>query len=113
MKNAALKVFKNKNFTKRDYECTNLVYAVGETQPEGDFWEETNDYKEFRQPIYQILRPFFFCAECMSSVHGLIIYVGAYCLELHTFNLYFAPIFCIVLLGTMFIVTSIIEYLYK
>jgi len=52
MKNAALKVFKNKNFTKRDYECTNLVYAVGETQPEGDFWEETNDYKEFDGDIY-------------------------------------------------------------
>ena len=48
----ATKVFKNKHFTKRDYECTNLVYAIGETQPEGDFWEETNDYMEFDGDIY-------------------------------------------------------------
>ena len=51
MKNAALKVFKNKNFTKRDYECTNLVYAVGETQPEGDFWEETKEFESVDNDI--------------------------------------------------------------
>lgn len=50
----ATKVFKNKNFKNRNYECTNLVYAVnlGDNQPEGDFWEETNDYKEIDGDIY-------------------------------------------------------------
>lgn len=29
-----MNTFKNKNFTKRDYECTNIVACVSETAPE-------------------------------------------------------------------------------
>lgn len=47
----ASKVFKNKNFKKRDYECTNLVYAVGEKQPEGDFWVETKEFETVNNDI--------------------------------------------------------------
>ena len=47
-----LKVFKNKNFKKRDYETGSLVYAIGETDPEGDFWVESNDFHQIDGDIY-------------------------------------------------------------
>lgn len=34
-----MKLFKNINFTKRDYECTNMVYCMADTPP-GPQWEE-------------------------------------------------------------------------
>jgi len=36
-----MKTFKNKNFTKRDYECTNIVACVAETAP-NDNWIESD-----------------------------------------------------------------------
>lgn len=41
--NSATKTYKNKNFTKRDYECINVVFAVGETAPRGAQWVETSE----------------------------------------------------------------------
>lgn len=41
--NSATKTYKNKNFTKRNYECTNVVFAVGETAPRGEQWVETSE----------------------------------------------------------------------
>ena len=40
------KVFKNTNFTKRDYETTNVVFASGENAPQGENWSEAanDDY---------------------------------------------------------------------
>lgn len=37
--------FRNKNFVKRDYECTNVVACVADTAPEtpDDRWVETDD----------------------------------------------------------------------
>lgn len=37
-----MKTFRNKNFTERDYECTNLVACRAETAPAGN-WEECED----------------------------------------------------------------------
>ena len=34
-----MKCFKNKYFTKRDYECTNVVYCVGIIPPDDNFIE--------------------------------------------------------------------------
>ena len=34
-------VFKNKHYTKRDYECTNVVACIGESAPSTD-WVECN-----------------------------------------------------------------------
>ncbi len=38
-----MKTFKNKHFTKRDYECTNVVFCKSETAP-NDNWEEIKDF---------------------------------------------------------------------
>lgn len=32
-------VYRNKNFTKRDYECTNVVACVAETAPSAEWIE--------------------------------------------------------------------------
>lgn len=32
-------VYKNKNFTKRDYECTNIVACVGASAPNENYVE--------------------------------------------------------------------------
>lgn len=37
-----MKTFKNKNFTKRDYECTNVVACVAENAPD-DNWIECDE----------------------------------------------------------------------
>lgn len=37
-----MKTFKNKNFIKRDYKCTNLVFCQSETAPSAD-WTEVDD----------------------------------------------------------------------
>lgn len=37
-----MKTFKNANFTKRDYECTNIIACVAEKAPEGN-WIECDD----------------------------------------------------------------------
>ena len=34
-----MKTFKNKNFTKRDYECTNIVACVAEIAPNNNYIE--------------------------------------------------------------------------
>ena len=34
-----MKIFKNKNFLKRDYECTNIVACMSEAAPD-DNWVE-------------------------------------------------------------------------
>ena len=34
-----MKTFKNKNFTKRDYECTNVVACVAETAQNDNYVE--------------------------------------------------------------------------
>lgn len=40
-----MQTFKNRNFTKRDYEATNIVACVAETAPEtpDNRWEPTDD----------------------------------------------------------------------
>jgi hypothetical protein len=37
-----MKTFKNKNFTKRNYECTNVVFCQAETAPDAN-WVECNE----------------------------------------------------------------------
>lgn len=37
--------FKNKNFTKRDYECTNVVYCIADQAPNENWIETTEDVK--------------------------------------------------------------------
>jgi hypothetical protein len=37
-----MQIFKNKNFTKRDYECSNLVYCVADVAP-NDMWVPTDE----------------------------------------------------------------------
>lgn len=37
-----MKTFKNKNFTKRDYEATNVVACQG-TEAPNDNWQETDE----------------------------------------------------------------------
>jgi hypothetical protein len=37
-----MQTFKNKNFTKRDYECSNLVYCVADVAP-NDMWVPTSE----------------------------------------------------------------------
>jgi hypothetical protein len=34
--------FKNKNFTKRNYECTNVVFCIAEVAP-NENWIETSE----------------------------------------------------------------------
>ena len=34
--------FKNKNFTKRNYECTNVVFCQADTAPDSN-WIETSE----------------------------------------------------------------------
>lgn len=34
-----MKTFKNKNFTKRNYECTNIVFCQAETAPDANWIE--------------------------------------------------------------------------
>ncbi len=34
-----MKTFKNKNFIKRDYECTNVVFCQGESAPNDNYIE--------------------------------------------------------------------------
>lgn len=36
-----MKTFKNKNFVKRHYECTNIVFCQGEEAPD-DQWQEVS-----------------------------------------------------------------------
>jgi hypothetical protein len=38
-----MKTFKNKNFTKRDYECTNIVACCAEKAPDGEIWVECEE----------------------------------------------------------------------
>ena len=38
-----MKLFKNKHFTKRDYEATNVVYCFAETAPNDNWIECVND----------------------------------------------------------------------
>ena len=42
-----MKTFKNKNFTKRDYECTNIVFCQSEIAP-NENWIEC-DEKEIQE----------------------------------------------------------------
>ena len=37
-----LNTYKNKNFTKRNYECTNIVCCQAETAP-AEHWEKCSD----------------------------------------------------------------------
>jgi hypothetical protein len=49
-----MQTFKNKNFTKRDYECSNLVYFVADVAP-NDMWEPTSEsISETMVQIYRI-----------------------------------------------------------
>lgn len=38
-----MRTFKNKNFKKRDYECTNVVFCQGDKNPDPEIWEESNE----------------------------------------------------------------------
>lgn len=38
-----LKLYKNKNFTKRDYECTNVVYCIANSAPNHNWVETVED----------------------------------------------------------------------
>jgi hypothetical protein len=35
-------IFKNKNFTSRNYECTNVVFCIADAAPDAN-WIATND----------------------------------------------------------------------
>lgn len=37
-----MKTFRNKNFTKRDYEATNVVFCQAETNPDPAIWTESH-----------------------------------------------------------------------
>lgn len=37
-----MKTFKNKNFVKRNYECTNVIFCIGKEAP-NDNWVETEE----------------------------------------------------------------------
>lgn len=43
--------FKNKNFTKRDYECTNLVYCVADKAPDEN-WIECDPSENTLSPLW-------------------------------------------------------------
>ena len=40
------KLFKNKHYTKRDYEATNIVYIEAEENPNTDNWVEVEEMTE-------------------------------------------------------------------
>lgn len=37
-----MQTFRNKNYTKRDYECTNVALCQAEERP-SHYWEEANE----------------------------------------------------------------------
>lgn len=41
---SAAKVFINKNYTNRDYECTNIVMCESETNPDELVWSEEHPH---------------------------------------------------------------------
>ena len=50
-----MKTFKNKNFTKRDYEATNVVYCIAEKAP-SDEWIETSVNEIYNSKCNQLYR---------------------------------------------------------
>ena len=42
-KQIIMKTFKNKNFVKRDYECTNVVFCQSKSNPNESNWEECDE----------------------------------------------------------------------
>lgn len=42
-KGPKMTVFKNKFFTKRDYECTNVVACVADQNPDPSKWEAADE----------------------------------------------------------------------
>lgn len=47
-----MKTFKNKNFTKRNYECTNVVFCIGESAPNDNWIETTEAMPENIRPLW-------------------------------------------------------------
>ena len=48
-----MKTFKNKNFIKRDYECTNIVFCEAETAP-NENWIECDSKENVLNQLYMI-----------------------------------------------------------
>ena len=65
----------------------------------------------YKSTMYTVLRPFAFCVCCMSSVHGFTFYTIASVLKYHTFNIFAAPLYCIVLLGCINLISNILTFL--
>jgi hypothetical protein len=46
-----MKTFKNKNFTKRNYDCTNVVFCQSETAP-NENWIECDESENTLNHLY-------------------------------------------------------------
>lgn len=46
-------VFKNKNFIKRNYQCTNVVACVAETAPNENYIATDDSILENLKPLYR------------------------------------------------------------
>ena len=46
-----MKTFKNKNFTKRNYDCTNVIFCQSETAP-NENWIECNESENTLNHLY-------------------------------------------------------------
>ena len=48
-----MKTFKNKNFVKRDYECTNVIFCEAENAPDEN-WIECDPKENVLNQLYMI-----------------------------------------------------------
>jgi hypothetical protein len=44
-----MRTFRNKNYTKRDYDCTNIVFCQAENKPGANWYECTESEIETRK----------------------------------------------------------------
>ena len=47
-----MKTFKNKNYKKRDYECTNIIMCTAEKAP-NENWVETKEETSELNPLWR------------------------------------------------------------
>lgn len=47
-----MKTYRNKNFTKRDYECTNVVACIAESAPNDNYIECDESFISNMQMLY-------------------------------------------------------------
>ena len=55
-----MKTFKNTSFTKRDYECANVIACQGENAPEGTWVECEESFLVGLKPLWIIAGVRFF-----------------------------------------------------